>query len=114
MFLDRSDTKVDPEYPEMTIFVAKKVTTPPRGENGECGIEYAYLQGAIGRCPTLGVKVNKIRSGDYFIVYKVNFASSHLCKKINISFTGPRDLVETAVIRRVEPSSIKSGFYSHL
>ena len=96
------------------MFVAKKVTTPPKGENGSCGIEYAYLQGVIGRCPTLGVRVTKIRSGDYFIVYKCNFAASHVCKKLNISFTGPRDLVETATVKRVDPSKIKPGFFSHL
>jgi hypothetical protein len=49
MHLDRSDDSKDPEYPEMSFFVAKKVTVPPRTEGGNCSIEYAYLQGAVGR-----------------------------------------------------------------
>lgn len=73
MHLDRSDSTQE-EYPEMQFYVAKKVTTPPKGENSQCGIEYAYLQGDTGKKQHLSVKVNKIRAGDYYIVYKCNFA----------------------------------------
>lgn len=58
--------------------------------------------------------MNKIRAGDYYLVYRCDFASSHLCKKLNITFTGPRDLVESAVVRRIDPSSIKDKFFDYL
>lgn len=57
------------KYPELTLIVAKKVTIPPKGE-GEVTTEFGYIQGAIANDSMVSVKVDKIRAGDYYIIYK--------------------------------------------
>ena len=34
------------------------------------GTEYAYIQGNIAKDSVVSVKVDKIRAGDYYIIYK--------------------------------------------
>ena len=57
----------------MTMIIVKKARVPPKKEFDLPTVEYAYLQGVQGRRSQLSLKVDNIRNGDYYILYKVEF-----------------------------------------
>lgn len=74
-------------FPELTLIVAKRVTTPPKGD-AQPGTEYTYIQGAIAKDSVVSVGVKKIRAGDYYIIYKrkVPKKGHANCPKLNLIF----------------------------
>jgi len=61
------------------MIIVKKARIPPKTEKDLATIEYAYIQGVQGRRSLLSLKVDNIRNGDYYILYKAEFESTHAC-----------------------------------
>lgn len=77
------------EYAEMCMIVVKKARVPPRTEFAEATVEYAYMEGMQGKKGAMSLRLVNIRSGDFYILYRVSFdEQEHQCKKINFIIQG--------------------------
>lgn len=72
-FLENEEEITTYEYPQVTMIVVKKARLPPKTEYSTATVEFAYLEGVQGKLPSLGVRVNFFRKGDYYILYKVDY-----------------------------------------
>jgi len=113
-FLENDAEILEHEYAQMTMIVVKRARIPPKTEYGVATLEYAYLNGTVGKLAQLGVRVDHFRNGDYFILYKAEFEDQHRCQKLNILFQGNEDVLNTAVIKRIKPSSYKPSFFKEM
>ena len=105
------------EYPELTLIVAKKSRVPPKHTNkstAKVKAQLVYLNGDIDRASNVGVRVDNIRPGDYYVVYKHNYPSDYPYHKLNLVLNGQVDLVTEAQIRRIPVKTFKSQFFSYL
>ena len=55
------------------MIIVKKARVPPRSEYAEATQEYAYMEGVQGKKASMSVRLTKLRSGDFYILYKVDF-----------------------------------------
>ena len=60
------------------------------------------------------MRIEKIRPGDYYVVYKQEFPPDYLYHKLNLTLQGQKDLVKFAVATRLDSRHFKPSFYSYL
>lgn len=112
--LDQKGNKPKWEDPEITMIVVKKAKCPPRGGSSTCETEYAFLEGVAAKRPSVGVRIDSMRGGEYLVIYKADWKPYHKCQKLNLRFSGPEDVVDEAKISRINPTSYKDSFFSRL
>lgn len=96
------------------MIVVKKARLPPKKEYNVATIEFAYLEGIQGKLPSMGVRINNFRRGDYYILYKASWNDWNICKKLNVLLQGQEDVINTTIVRRLKPQSFKKGFYKEM
>ena len=97
------------------MLIVKKARLPPKTEYSTATVEFAYLEGVQGKLPSLGVRVNFFRKGDYYILYKVDYQEGqNQCKKLNILMQGQEDVIESTIVRRLKPESFRKNFYKEM
>ena len=102
------------EYAMMTVIVVKKARVPPRTEYGTYTQEFCYIDGIQGRKQAVDVRVQSLRPGDLYVLYKVDWKDEHDCQKLNLAVSGPDNFIGNLVARRMDPSSYHEYFFSHM
>jgi hypothetical protein len=49
----------------------------------------AYIDGVKGEKPTLQLRLNNLKKGEYFILYRAIYLPIHIFKHLNIDFYSP-------------------------
>lgn len=75
--LDQKGNKPTWEDPEITMMVVKKAKCPPRGGSSTCETEYAFLEGIAAKSPSVGVRIDSMRGGEYLVIYKADWKPYH-------------------------------------
>lgn len=106
------------EYPCLYVIVVKKSRLPPKNQRtttAVCHTEYTYLNGKVGKQASIGLKIDSIRPGDYFIFYRAVYTSKHTqSPKLNFVMSGPADLVTGAQITKIAPVSFRASFFAEI
>jgi hypothetical protein len=79
------------EYPELTLILCKKSKVPPKHTNRgtkKVKAELVYLNGGIEKDSNVGVRVDYIRPGDYYVVYKHSYPIDYPYHKLNLVLNG--------------------------
>ena len=83
-YLDDKASVLEYEYAQITMLVVKKARVPPRHDFGEATQEYAYMEGMIGRKAAVNIRIKNVRSGDYYLLYKVDWKDHHKCRQLKL------------------------------
>lgn len=93
----------DLEYPEMQLIVCRKAVI--EGEKDEA---IAYLNGIEGFEPCLSLRLNDLKAGEYYFLYKPDFKPWHKVKRLNIvlysQFMQKRTAEELLVLEKMKAS----------
>lgn len=106
------------EYPELTIFVVKRSRVPPKNKDGKKQSgptnEIVYLNSASEKYNHVGVRINHIRPGDYFVIYKHAYPSDYPYHKLSLIMNGDKDVINGASVRRLPHEIFKKDFFTYL
>ena len=78
----------DYSYPKLTMLLCKKARQPPEGHNVAQPAQLIYLNGTIAKANTIGVRVDSIRPGDYYVIYRQDYPSNYKYHKLNLTIQG--------------------------
>lgn len=71
----------DLEYPELQLIVCRKAVV--EGEKDET---IAYMNGVEGFAPCLTIRLNDLKAGEYYLLYKPDFKPWHKVRRLNLVF----------------------------
>lgn len=86
---DKKDkfAKKDLEYPKLELLICKRGKLKPKeGQKASTEEVIAFLDGTEGCEPCLTLRLNDMKKGEYFVLYRPDFKKWHKVKRLNIVF----------------------------
>lgn len=80
--------KKDLEYPKLELMICKRGKLKPKEgvkTNGDEEV-IAYLDGTEGCDPCLTLRLNDMKAGEYYVLYRPDFKDYHKVRRLNIVF----------------------------
>mmetsp|Transcript_10531 Transcript_10531/g.17665 ORF Transcript_10531/g.17665 Transcript_10531/m.17665 type:complete len:127 (-) Transcript_10531:428-808(-) len=82
--------KRDLEYPKLELIVCRKGKIKPResDKNQQPSPEdiLAYIDGREAEEPCLQLRLNNLKKGEYYVLYRPDFRPEHRVKRLNVVF----------------------------
>ena len=79
--------KKDLEYPKLELMICKRGKLKPKeGEKPTDDEVIAYLDGTEGCLPCLTLRLNDMKAGEYYVLYRPDFKDYHKVRRLNIVF----------------------------
>lgn len=77
----------DLEYPKLELIVCRRGKLVPEKDQPPCDDEViAYLDGVECEEPCATIRLNNMRKGEYYILYKPDFKDFHKVRRLNLVF----------------------------
>jgi hypothetical protein len=79
--------KKDLEYPKLELMICRRGTLKPKeGQKPSKDEVIAYLDGTEGTLPCLTLRLNDMKAGEYYVLYRPDFKDYHKVRRLNIVF----------------------------
>jgi hypothetical protein len=79
--------KKDLEYPKLELMICKRGKLKPKeGQKPSDEEVIAYLDGTEGNEPCLTIRLNDLKAGEYYVLYRPDFKDYHKVRRLNIVF----------------------------
>lgn len=74
------------EYPKLELIVCKRGRVKPKDDSdaGSPDELLAYITGEEASLPCISLRLNNLKKGDYYVMYRPDFKKDHLVKRLNI------------------------------
>ena len=77
----------DLEYPKLEMIICRRGKLVPEKDQPPCDDEViAYLDGVECEEPCATLRLNNLRKGEYYILYKPDFKDFHKVRSLNLVF----------------------------
>ena len=79
--------KKDLEYPKLELMICRRGKLKPKeGQKPSDDEVIAYLDGTEGNLPCLTLRLNDMKKGEYYVLYRPDFKDYHKVRRLNIVF----------------------------
>lgn len=81
--------KKDIEYPSLELIICRRGIVKPDAkekDGGKLEEVIAFIDGAQGNKPCLTIRLDNLKKGEYFILYRPDFKPTYLVRRLNIVF----------------------------